>query len=163
MTRAATSALVGALVVVVGWTAWSTLGLHEASESAVPVDTAVVDATPPSAGPPRAPPRQEVSPAAASAVVALAPPKPAPAPPPPLREGLVMEHGMPTAVHALAVDAAAQPAMAAAVDLPADARPQDAEINRAGMVALTRSPDANATANAATANPPRVPAAAHAP
>ncbi len=163
MTRGATSVILGALVAVVAWTAWSTLGLREASESALPVDTAVVDAAPPSTGPPRPTPAAIAPPPLASAIAAPAAPPATAAAPPPLRDGLVQDHGMPMAVHALAGDGAPQALPTSAATLPAGALPDDAVVNGAGMVTLTRSTETHATADATAANAQRPVVATHAP
>ena len=161
MTRAATNAIVGALAVTVAWTIWSTLGPPEPSGSALPAGTAVAEAAPPVAPtpmPPTVPARpaeQANSSSAASAALVQAAQ--------PLRDGLVMEHGMPTAVHALAGDTEVQGLPPPAAGLPPGSRPEDAVVNRAGTLALTRSADTPAGVDASTATAPRQPVATHAP
>lgn len=159
MTRAATNTIVGALAVAVAWTIWSTLGPSEPSESAPPAGTAVAEVAPPPAAPtPAAPPRPAEQ-ASGPSVVAAAPVQAAP----PLRDGLVMEHGMPTAVHALAGDPDVQALPPPAAGLPPGARPEDAVVNRAGTIALNRSAATPPGVDATTANAARQPAATHAP
>ena len=162
MTRAATNTIVGALAVAVGWTIWSTLGPREPSESAPPAGTAVAEVAPPPAAPTPAPPAAPPRPAeqaSGPSVVAAAPVQAAP----PLRDGLVVEHGMPTAVHALAGDPDVQALPPPAAGLPPGARPEDAVVNRAGTIALNRSAATPPGIDAATANAARQPAATHAP
>ncbi len=155
--RATTSALFGALVVAVGWTVWSTLGPTAPSESALPLGTPVTEAAAPPAAVPTPVQRATVQAASLDATNVAVTAKPSATPAPPLRDGLVMEHGMPTAVRALVADAevevAAQPP---AAGLPAGVRPQDASVNRAGMVTLKRSADAPAGSDVSTANASRV-------
>ena len=164
MSRTAIPAILGALAMVVAWTAWSTLGLREASEPVASVETTLADSAPPSARPPRTSIRSaEPLRAASAGVASTAVPAP-PAAPTPLRDGLVAEHAMPMAVRAPAGTLDASTPAPAAGALPAGVAPDDAVVNRAGMVALGRSADPRATADAAApADPPRVAAAAHAP
>ena len=163
MTRMATSAILGALAVAVGWTVWSTVVPREPSESALPAGTAVAEATlpaVPAAAAPTLPARPRPVDQAGSANVSSAAPRQAA---PPLRDGLVMEHGMPTALHALAPDIDVQALPPPAAGLPPGIQPEDAVVNRAGTVALTRSADTPAGGDASTANASRPPVATHAP
>ena len=161
--RFVTSAVLGALAAVVGWAAWSALGPRESSESALPADTSVAQLALPAPVAAPAPPRL-VEPA--GAVPQLAP---HPSPPSPrLRDGLVMEHGMPVANHALAGDdgaaAIAPPALAPpTVALPAGVQAEDAVVNRAGMVTLMHSGDASTTGDAASTTPMRAATVTRAP
>jgi hypothetical protein len=163
MTRAATGAIFGALAVVVAWTAWSTLDLRAASETGRPVDTDVADAAPPSAGAQQATPMPAEQAHVASAVAAPAASLALPPAPPPLRDGLVVEHGMPMAVHALAGDADPQAPPPPTAALPPGAQAEDAIVNRAGMVTLTRSAATPIGADTSQADVPRLPAATHVP
>jgi len=147
--RFVTSAGLGALAAVVGWAAWSALGPHESSESALPAETSVAQVALPAPAAATAPPRL-VEPT--GAVPQLAPP-----PSPRLRDGLVMEHGMPVANHALAGDDRAAALPPPTVALPAGVQAEDAVVNRAGMVTLMRSGDASATGDAASTTPTRAP------
>ena len=147
-TRKVTSGALGALATVLAWAAWSALGPHDPSESALPAEASVAQVAPTVPAPPATAPRAAEQAGTRDAAL----PQPTPAAParpaPPLRDGLVMEHGMPTAVHALAADGA-QGEPAPVVALPDGARPEDAVVNRAGVVALTRSTEpaaANPTA-----------------
>ena len=150
--RFVTSAGLGALAAVVGWAAWSALGPHESSESALPAETSVAQVALPAPAAATAPPRL-VEPT--GAVPQLAPP---PSPPSPrLRDGLVMEHGMPVANHALAGDDRAAALPPPTVALPAGVQAEDAVVNRAGMVTLMHSGDASATGDAASTTPTRAP------
>lgn len=144
--RVVTSAVLGALAVVLGWAAWSTLGPREPSESALRTETSVAQAAPTAA------PRPVVQPSSPGEA-APRPAPVAPARPEPLREGLVMEHGMPVATHALAEDDATAALPLPTVALPAGVLAADAVVNRAGMVTLTRSGDGQAPADASTAAP----------
>ena len=161
--RFVTSAVLGALAAVVGWAAWSAFGPRESSESALPAETSVVQLALPASVAPTAPPRlvePVVKPDGAAPPLAPAAPPP---PSPRLRDGLVMEHGMPVANHALTGDdglAALPPPMVA---LPAGVRAEDAVVNRAGMVTLTRSGDASATGDAASTTPTRAATVTRAP
>ena len=156
--RLVTSTALGALAVVVGWVAWSMLAPQQEPPALPPVQEQVAQAVPPVPTPP-APVEQAPRPAAAVARAAPSAPVRARLP---LRDGLVMQHGMPTAVHALADDGS-QAATPPAVALPAGVRTEDAVVNRAGTVALNRSADMPADVDASTANAPRQPAATHAP
>ena len=162
-TRFVTSAVLGALAAVVGWAAWSALGPRESSQSALPAQTSVAQAALPSPVAPTAPPRLVeplVKPDGAA-------PQPAPAAPPlpspRLRDGLVMEHGMPVANHALADDDGAAALPPPTVALPAGVQAEDVVVNRAGMVTLTRSGDASATGDAASTTPTRAATVTRAP
>lgn len=157
--RVVTSAALGALAVVVGWATWSML---EPRQEAAALPTAREDvaqvASPATPVPARAPVEQAAqSVAAAASRVPSAPART----PVALRDGLVMEHGMPTAVHALADDGS-QAAASPAVTLPAGVRTQDAVVNRAGMVTLTHSGVEPSTATPPD-NAPRPPVSTHAP
>jgi hypothetical protein len=148
--RFVTSAVLGALAAVVGWAAWSALGPHESSESALPAEASVAQVALPAPVAATAPQRL-VEPAGAAPQ--LAPP---PSPPSPrLRDGFVMEHGMPVANHALAGDDGAAELPPPTVALPAGVQAEDAVVNRAGMVTLMRSGDASATGDAASTTPTR--------
>jgi len=160
--RAATGALLGALVVAVGWTVWSTLGPTAPSESALPPGMPVAEAAAPPAALPTPVQRATIQAASVDAMDVRVTAKPSATPAPPLRDGLVMEHGMPTAVRALAADADVD-AQPPAAGLPAGVRPEDASVNRAGMVTLKRSADASAGADASTANASRAVALTRAP
>ena len=144
--RLAASALLGALVVVVGWGVWSIMAKSEPPVSALPPGTPVAEAVLLEAPRPTSVPRpigQAASADVRSARVAASPTAA------PLRDGLVLEHGMPTAVHALAADADAQALLPAPpATLPTGALPEDVSVNRAGVVTLKRSVDAPAGGDA---------------
>jgi len=154
--RSSTSAVLGALAAVAGWVAWSMLGDSTSAASAVPAATelAVVAPAPAPRDPPSVAVARVVSPPASAAAVAPRAPT--------LRDGLVMEHGLPTAVHVAAGDGTqghAPPAMA----LPTGAHAEDTVVNPAGMVALTRSAEAPAAADASAADAVRPATATRAP
>lgn len=151
--RAATSAVLGALAAVAGWAAWSMLAQPQAAPAA-PASPAVAantrfapDRPSPPAASPQAPEARVGGPAAAATTAA---PVRAVA----LREGQVLEHGLPTALHAGSADGPYAP-VSPAVALPPGARPEDAVVDPAGLVALTRSatPPAGDAAAPATARP----------
>lgn len=156
--RATTCAVLGALAVVVGWAAWSMLGPQSPPAPLLATPAAVAQAAAPPAPVPR-PVEQAPHPEVAAARAAPAvPPRPAA----PLRDGLVMAHGMPTAVHALPDDGT--PAIPPPVaPLPAGVRTEDATVNRAGMVALTRSASAPADGAPSPDGAPRPAIVTHAP
>jgi hypothetical protein len=160
--RSSTSALLGALGAVAGWIAWSLLAPANEPASALAAGAPVAantlfDPKSPTAqpAPARAPEARAV--ASAPAATTAMPPRAVA-----LREGQVMAHGLPTAVHASSDDGTSALA-APSVALPAGVRPEDAVVNRAGMVALTRSATAPSTAAVAPDNTPRPPVATHAP
>ena len=157
--RSSTSALLGALAAVAGWMAWSMLAPATPAASGLRADVDVAAAVPAPA-----PARLREAPAAAVArAITPSPSAPAVAPrPPTLRDGLVMEHGLPTAVHAAAADGMAAPALAA-TPLPAGVRAEDAVVNHAGMVALSRSADTPAPSDAPAVHAARPATATRAP
>ena len=138
--RAATSALLGALATVGAWAAWSLLApadspaVASAADASVAAHTLFAPTPAVSTRPPEA--RVDAASRAASAVAV-------PARTPSLRDGQVMENGLPTALHAASDDGRAS-MPPPAVALPAGVRPADAVVNQAGMVALTQSPAAPA-------------------
>ncbi|MBW8756393.1 MAG: hypothetical protein JF586_02165 [Burkholderiales bacterium] len=156
--RAAPSALLGALAAVAGWAALSLLAqrqpaLAPEALAAVPVAPntlfAADRANPPAASP-RAPEvRVDGLPAAATTATPARAVVPG--------QGQVLVHGMPTALHAGSADGPSAPARPA-VALPSGAPPEDAVVNPAGLVALTRSatPPAGDAAAPAPARPPLV-------
>ena len=156
-------AVPGALAAVVGWAAWSALVPGEASESALPAETSVAQVALPAPAPPSAAPRfidQAIRPSGlAPRSTPAAPPRPAA----PLQDGLVMEHGMPMAKHALAGDDGAAALPPSTVALPAGVGAEDAVVNRAGMVTLTRSGDGQAAGEVSAATAPRPTTLARAP
>lgn len=157
--RTGTSAALGALAAVAGWVTWSMLGTDASPAPALPAGAETAAIVPAPAAP-------TVRDAPSMAVAHSAPPPasvPAtPARPPTLRDGLVMEHGLATAVHAGAGDGAQAP-VPPAIALPAGSRAEDAVVNGAGMVALTRSADAPSTTDAAAATAARPATAIRAP
>ena len=158
--RFVTGAVLGALAAVVGWAAWSALGPHESSESAPPAETSVAQVALPARVAATAPPRL-VEPAGKPD--GIAPPAAPPPPSPRLRDGLVMEHGMPVANHALVGDDGTATLAPPTVALPAGVQAEDAVVNRAGMVTLTRSADASTTGDAASTTPTRAATVTRAP
>ncbi|MCK9686405.1 hypothetical protein [Scleromatobacter humisilvae] len=154
--RATTSALLGGSAVVVGWMAWSALAPADSPPFVATAES--IAASGPAAAPPEPPPRF-VPPArlaTASTLPATTATATAPTRPPALRSGLVLEHGMPTALHALADDGTAAATMAPpAVALPAGARSEDAVVSPSGMVALTHSVATPAPESRAATDPAR--------
>jgi hypothetical protein len=146
--RPALSATLGGLAVVAGWAAWAMLAPADPPQAVAAADPAVATNT---AVTPAASPQEHRAPAALVAASASTP-APAPRPAPALRAGQVMEHGMPTALQSLG-DGGAPSAAPPAVALPPGARTEDAVVNPAGMVTLTRS--ATATGSDAATPPPR--------
>ena len=157
-TRVITSAALGALAVVAGWVAWSMGAPQPEPVALAPAHEDVAQAAAPAPAAP-VPVEQAPRPVVVVARAAASAPPRAPAP---LRDGLVMEHGMPTAVHALADDGS-QAATPPAVALPAGVRTEDTAVNRAGMVTVTHSGVGPSTGAQPPDNTPRPPVATHAP
>ena len=142
MNRNATGALVGALAAVGAWVAWSSRA-PEAPTGALGL-AAAPTAMPTEGRPPVRPDVVAASPRAASVPLPVVAPARLAAPV--LRDGQVMEHGLPTAIRAPTTDE--PPAAAPEVALPPGVHAEDAAVNAAGMVALARSPAGNDAAPA---------------